>query len=326
MAAKQTLKPVYCIGGAAIDYKLKAQHVLTPATSNPVEITITFGGVARNVAENLAYWMNDVNLQCVVGDDENGRKLLEYMRQRHIKTEDCLILKQQKTGQYHVVLNQDGEMYIALSDMKCYDNIDEHSFLSKWDNWTSQAFIFADTNLPAALLQNLLKAAQSRQARLCIDPVSVCKADRLPSNLEGVFLLKPNQEEAKALTGIEINCMRNCVSAGYKLLDRGVQNVVISLGTLGYVIINRQMANYYQTIQLDDVKNVNGAGDAFMAGILYGISLGEELDRACEWGAAAAAFTVQSSQTVAQGISASQLKALINNQKMIKGYQHAQLF
>src|SRR5690606_2286804 len=64
------------IGGAVLDRKYHARHELIMGTSTPVEGHRNFGGVARNVAENLARLGATVSFVSAVGDDLSGRELL----------------------------------------------------------------------------------------------------------------------------------------------------------------------------------------------------------------------------------------------------------
>ena len=318
------VKNIFCIGGANIDRKLKSSANLLPGTSNPVVSNTTFGGVARNVAENLARWTNRVHLQCVVGKDAAGQQLLAHMQKLGVNTDKCFVLENHATSHYYALLNSGGELHIALADMDIYDHIPIETFIQSWNEWSNYTIIFIDTNLPAALIDYALHQAEAKQAKLIIDPVSVPKAKRLPHSLKNVFLIKPNQLEASILTGITIHSVNDCFKAGVALLNRGVENVVISLGNSGYVIVNDSQQEHIQTLQFNDVHDVNGAGDAFIAGILFGLQEDSSILHACELGAAAAAFTVQSHKTVAEEITAAHLRAFIHNKKIItKENEHA---
>lgn len=319
-------KHIFCIGGANIDRKLKTPAPLTLKTSNPVSSFATFGGVARNVAQNLAHWTSNVHLQCVVGDDSDGLELLNHMQALGVNTEHCLALGGKKTSHYYAILNNDGELFVALADMDIYQDITIEHMAPAWDSWHENSLIFLDTNLPEALLHLALAKASAKQLTVCIDPVSAVKAKKLPDRLDNVFLIKPDLLEASALTNIPIQSINDCITAGRKLQKRGVQNVVISLGKSGYVVVNENHEEYVQTMQFDEVIDISGAGDAFIAGILFGLQQDASIMQACQLGAAAAAYTIQSTHTVVQDITVSRLHAFIHNHKIIRENTHAVLF
>lgn len=293
------MTPIYCIGGANVDHKLMARHTLIPGTSNMVSSHLSWGGVARNVAENLAQLTQNIHLQCVVGDDAHGTALLQHIQKINVNIDACLTLKNQKTSHYYSVSHQHGEMHIALADMEIYDRIPFAEFSSAWHSWQENSIVFLDTNLPAIFIEEIIALVKQKNMRLCIDPVSVTKSARLPNNLNGIYLLKPNQAEAAALTNMIINSIDDAIAAGIVLHQRGVKHVVISLAAQGHVIVNDEIQQHYKVATPEHIQDVNGAGDAFVAGILYGLQQNMSLAEACEKGAEAAALTLQSCESVA---------------------------
>ena len=291
-------KSIFCIGGANIDFKLKSQDHLFSHTSNPVSSSTSFGGVARNVAHNLAKLTTSIYLQCVVGNDAGGHSLLEHMRSLGVNTSHSLILDGKRTSQYFAVLNGQGELFIGLSDMAIYDEINEEFITASWDLWTEHSLIFIDTNLPAKLIDLILKRAALFDIPVCIDPVSVEKAKKLPYRMDSIFLIKPDMQEASALTNMPIRSINDCLIAGRKLKERGVKNTVISMGKLGYVLVNDVHEIHVPVSGDVRTVDVSGAGDAFIAGILYGLQQNKEVLESCKTGAKAAELTIQSVDTV----------------------------
>lgn len=291
-------KKIICTGGACIDYKLKALHPVIAHTSNPVTTHISLGGVARNVARNLANLTDSIALQCVVGDDIDGQHLLSDAQIQQIDISSSLTLKNQPTARYFSFLDQEGELQIAGAAMEIVDHIPQHARQHWCRDWPLNAIIFLDTNLPHDLLNTIISWSASHNMVIGIDPVSAIKSKKLPYLLEGVFFIKPDHYEMQALTDQPITSINDYFIAGKQLLKRGVQNIVISLGKLGYIIVNENWQKHYPAVKVKSVLDVSGAGDAFTAGILYGIQSGLALTDACEIAAKIAALTIQSYATV----------------------------
>jgi sugar/nucleoside kinase (ribokinase family) len=76
------LGPILLLGSSSQDIVGRLDADLQPGTSNPARIRVSYGGVARNVAENLARLGQPVKLISVVGKDRPGDELLEYRRGR----------------------------------------------------------------------------------------------------------------------------------------------------------------------------------------------------------------------------------------------------
>ena len=75
-------QPVLVIGAAGVDIVGRLREELHPASSTPAFIRTSFGGVSRNVAENLAHLGQPVTLLTVVGEDPTGEQLLSSTRLR----------------------------------------------------------------------------------------------------------------------------------------------------------------------------------------------------------------------------------------------------
>ena len=93
----------------------------------------------------------------------------------------------------------------------------------------------------------------------------------LESALEtDIYLIKPNTDELEALTNIKIECKEDAINAAHILLDKGVENVCVSMGKDGMILLNKE--NIYEVkIPTIDIKNTVGSGAASIAGFAFGV-------------------------------------------------------
>src|SRR5688572_16511644 len=101
---------ITCIGGAAVDRKYRAMDKIRPGTSNPVLSERSFGGVARNVAENIARLGVTVTLASILGEDDNGRSLLDDLERLGVGTQFIATSNAHATAEYVAILQPDGEL------------------------------------------------------------------------------------------------------------------------------------------------------------------------------------------------------------------------
>ncbi|MCE3530771.1 MULTISPECIES: carbohydrate kinase family protein [Legionella] len=301
-------RKIICIGGITVDRKLTSIHKLQLGTSNPVSSMSTFGGVAHNVANNLALLTDNVHLYSVVGKDNYGLQAIAHLKSMDIQIQNILTLPNKPTAHYDVILDNEGELFLALADMEIFDHVPFEQFTRSWSEWGNKEIVFLDTNLPQEIIEYAIQIARIQNIKLCIDPVSVIKAKKLPACLEHVFLLKPDRFETEALTHTHIHSVSDCIKAGQLLLDKGVKNCIISLGKSGYVIVNETTQKHFPAFPIETIVDVSGAGDAFIAGILYELKHERPIIDACQTGAAMAALTVQSCHTVNKQIDHEALK------------------
>ncbi|HEU4518527.1 MAG TPA: PfkB family carbohydrate kinase, partial [Microvirga sp.] len=106
---------VVCVGGAVRDRKLRSAGPLVPGTSNPVRSERSFGGVARNVAENLARLGVATALVSLVGDDGEGRAIRAHLGRAGVDTRFVAVADGQATAEYLAVLPPSGELAFGLA-------------------------------------------------------------------------------------------------------------------------------------------------------------------------------------------------------------------
>lgn len=106
-------------------------------------------------------------------------------------------------------------------------------------------------------------------------------------------LVKPNRHELSALLGTEFATLEDVVAGGRAVLEMGAQQALISLGSDGTILMDRDGA-LFGSVSVDVVRNPVGAGDSLLAGFLAGGGVGvDSLRRGLAWAGAA----VESTQT-----------------------------
>ena len=144
-------RSIACIGGAHIDRHGVLAGPLVLGTSNPGRVSSDFGGVARNVAENLARLGVPTSILSRVGDDESGRGVLAHLGQLGIDTSQVTISAASPTASYTAVLQSDGELVLGLADMQIYDEITPALIEPVLPRLRAYDFWFADANLPGEM-------------------------------------------------------------------------------------------------------------------------------------------------------------------------------
>jgi len=302
----KTPGPVIVIGGANMDLKCRIGGAEIMATSNPGAIALTAGGVARNVAETLARLGLPTGLIAAIGRDGLGEELMVQTRAAGVDMK--MVLRGRfATGSYAAVLIRGGELLIGVAAMEATQHLTP-AVLKRHRNRLRRArLIVADCNLPMATLHWLIRFAAEAEVPLALETVSVPKVKRLRAILHRrlpIFALFSNRAEIAAITGKKTRSRLGLASAARWLHDRRVQHIAIGLGSQGMFVSSAAgKKGSIVPSRRRKIIDVTGAGDAAVAGSLFGLLRGFDPARAAICGQAAAALTAASEQSVSRELS-----------------------
>ncbi|HWL24417.1 MAG TPA: PfkB family carbohydrate kinase [Ureibacillus sp.] len=297
---------VVVIGGANVDRKFHIEEDVQFGTSNPATISISVGGVARNVAENLGRLGSSVKLITLMGKDSDAT-FIEEESSAYIDLNLVEKLEHEKTGSYSAVLNNKGELVLGLANMSIYDLL-LPNLLKKYEvTLLNSKCIIVDLNCPKETVAYLRELAISKSIDFAIVPVSSSKMKNMPDQLNGVTYFICNLDEAETYLNITIKQKADCEKAVELLLKKGAKNVVLTLGEKGVYIGNSSGIKHLEAIEVKVVNDVTGAGDAFVGATLHGVLIGERFEEAVRLGLYNASKTIESDYTVRHDLTIEEL-------------------
>ncbi|MEM1287648.1 MAG: carbohydrate kinase family protein [Pseudomonadota bacterium] len=285
---------IICAGGAVINRKYRPQRRLISGTSNPANVQQTFGGVARNVAENLAMLGDSVGLISLVGADRAGDVLLANLADNGVDVSGVDRAAATPTAEYVAVFDEHGELSTGLAIMDIFDELDPERFANELKLARPSNWVFAECNLPVSCLNRLCELKAELGSLLAVDTVSISKAPRVAHLLNGIDLLFTNEAEARSV--LQLDAAPEFLVE--ELAKAGAQSIVLTLGSRGALFSDKGAAGHVSA-QAAAVADVSGAGDALIAGTLHGLMAGHDLRAALKVGNALAARTVESDLDVA---------------------------
>lgn len=299
---------VCVIGGANIDIEGRAPGSLQYGDSTIGTVHKSPGGVARNIAENLARLDLATRLITARGLDRDGDWLHDETTRAGVDMADTLVCPGYDTARYVAVAGANGDLIAGINDMGVLDQLGVPALEERRDTIAHAAVLVTDCNLSESSLQHLPTLAP--QTPLFVDPVSTTKAGRVIPLLASIHTIKPNRAEASILTGNPISDRSSLRAAASKLLDHGIQQVVVSLGRDGLYYAAPSASGFLRPPRRP-AASVTGAGDALMAGLVWGYLRGLRLRDAAEFGLAAAALAASSPRTVAPEMTPDNVHSLL---------------
>ncbi len=213
-----------------------------------------------------------------IGKDRYGLDALAMYERLGIATSAIQIDGQAHTGVSVILIDKNGQNSIMVVPGSNYN-------LSVQD-MDDAAKRFAQSDIVGFQLENNLETvchgirrAHEAGARVLLDPAP---AAPLP---EGIYpcltYIKPNELEAAAITGIPVTDEESARRAGEWLVQKGVENAIITLGERGAVLVNAQGTRHFKTPALPGpVLDTTGAGDCFSGTLMAALAQGQALDSA----------------------------------------------
>ncbi len=292
------------VGGVNVDIGGRSSARLVMADSNPGTVTVSLGGVARNIAHNLSLLGADVRFLTAYGDDSHGAEIAASCSELGIDISHALRVPDMSTSTYLYLTDPAGEMALAVSDMAVCDRITPSYLVGQLPLLQNAQVVVADTNIPAESLQYL---AENCTAPLFVDPVSTAKAEKLRPILSGIHTIKPNRLEASLLSGVPIHTPKDAEKAAQALCDLGVKRVFLSMGARGIYAATDGTGKWFPPIAGKQV-NTTGCGDACMAALVWAYL--EELnpEQTALAGLAAASVAMESTLTINPMLSPTELR------------------
>lgn len=246
------------------------------------------GGKGANQAVAAARLGGDIIFVSCVGDDVFGKTALQSLQEEDIDVSYIRIDQEVPSGVAVITIDQTGENNIVVAPGANAALIPEdmNHVLTLIEK---DSFVLIQLEIPIETVTYLVKQANRRGAKVILNPAP---AQPLPGELfHKIYLMTPNEEEASLLTGIAVNDMASAQGAAENLIERGVQNVVITMGNKGALALY-DSENIFIEAQKVIAVDTTAAGDVFNGALVVALSEGSPIHEALKFASTAAAIAV----------------------------------
>ena len=280
---------IYVIGSSNTDMVIKSDYIPKPGETIIGGNFYTFqGGKGANQAVAAAKLGGKVTFVCRVGDDYLGKNSIKKYETYDINTEYIGIEQNEHTGVALIMVDERGENLISVSSgANAKLKIEDLSFLEK--KLVNDDIVLTQLEIPINVVKHLITICSKKNVKLILNPAPFQKLE--DKYLEKVHTITPNITETKYLTEIDITDIDKSKLAAKKLLDKGIKNVIITMGSKGVFFMSEdEMAH----IEAENVNAIDttAAGDTFNGALATAFSHSIDLIKSIKFSNAAAAFSV----------------------------------
>ena len=193
-----------------------------------------------------------------------------------------------------------------MADLRVLEHLTPRYLQKQQEALADARTLVLETNVPPEAIDWLLEPEHEWEAPLYLDPVSVYLAERVRSRLGRFHTIKANRQQAEALIGRPLTRPADLEAAAQAWIKLGVRRVFITLGEGGAFAANIDRTVHLSALQVK-VANTTGAGDAFLAGVIWATLRNWPLDDCCRAGLAAATISVRSATAISADLSEASL-------------------
>ena len=282
------MKKIVVVGSANTDMVVKAATLPLPGeTLLGGTFFMNAGGKGANQAVAAARLGGNVTLIAKVGNDIFGKQTIEGLQKENINTDFVFTDDTAPSGIALIMVNEEGENCIVVApgananllptDIETVNAINE------------AAIILMQLEIPLATIEAVAIMAKATNQQVIINPAPAQPlSDEL---LNGLFLITPNETEATLLTGVTVTNQATASKAADIFFNRGVQNVIITLGKQGDYFKNRN-EQFKVAAPVVQAKDTTAAGDTFSGALTVGLTENMDWQQAIQFAVTAASISV----------------------------------
>jgi 1-phosphofructokinase family hexose kinase len=274
----------------AVDREYTVRSLEFDSVSRSISSRLDFGGKGFNVSRLLKGMKVSSTAIGFLGG-YTGKFLENGLNSLDIETDFTWVPGETRTNvsivteshDHYIKVNEKGPL---VNETKQRELLDKIASLAKKGDW----WVLAGS-LPLGIgddfYAQVVNILHQHEARAILDT----SGEALRLGCAGKpYLVKPNLEEAKALTCLPMNTPNKIAAAAGLICELGAQNVVISMGKTGALLYNAECIWLAHSPKVRE-RNPIGAGDSMVGGIVWALMQGFDTQAALGWGVASGAAT-----------------------------------
>jgi ribokinase len=280
---------IVVIGSCNTDMVIKADRLPVPGeTILGGTFFMNPGGKGANQAVAASRMGGNVTLIAKTGNDVFGKQSVKYYGTENINTDYVFQDDQHPSGVALITVDSSGENCIVVAS-------GANAFLNTSDidraisEIKSSSLVLMQLEIPVETVEYVAEIAFSAGIRVILNPAPArALSDKLLHNL---YMIIPNTSEAEILSGIRVTDIESARHAADILSAKGVDIVVITLGSQGALIKEYNEYHFVPAVEVEAV-DTTAAGDTFCGSVCVGISEGKSILDSVKMAVKAAAISV----------------------------------
>ena len=283
-------KPIVVFGSFVVDLTSRSKGLPVPGqTILGSWFKYGPGGKGSNQAVAAHRAGADVTLVTKLGPDVFADVALDFYRAEGMRTDYILRDERNATGVALILVDEESAQNEIVVVPGACQNITPEDVERCRGLIEGASIVLFQHEINADAQRAAIEIAHAAGARIVLNPAP---AMPVPDDLLAkIDIVTPNETEAQALTGVAVTCEAEAARAARVFLDKGVRNVIITMGALGVYATDGVRGEMLPRLEVDAI-DTTGAGDAFNGGFVTALAEGRDLFQAARFGNATGALSV----------------------------------
>lgn len=301
-------KKVVVFGSFVVDLTGRTPRLPVPGeTVMGTSFAMGPGGKGSNQAVAAHRAGADMTLVTKVGKDVFGTVATDFYKEEGMDTSYIFEDESKETGCALISVDENtAQNEIVVISGAC-GNITPEDVEKSRSLIESAGFLLLQLEINLDALYKVIDIAHEAGVTIVLNPAP---AAELPDEvLRKIDIVTPNETEAQVLTGVKIENEADAKKAAKVFMDKGVKEVVITLGSLGAFAMDQEKSELVERLNVDAI-DTTGAGDAFNGGFVMALAEGKDLFTALRYGNVTGALSVTKLGTAPSMPSREEINAL----------------
>lgn len=232
----------------------------------------------------------DVTMVTKLGKDSFANVALDAMKELNMKQDHVFVTEEAETGCALILVDENTSQNEIVVLLGACNTITDEEVDSLTDVLKDSEYLLTQLETNVSAVDRIIDIAHKNNVKVILNTAPVQPIE--DEILKKIYLITPNEVEAEILTGIPVDSKENADKAADWFFEKGVENVLITLGGRGVYIATKEKREIIPAYHVDAI-DTTGAGDAFNGGLVAALAEGKDLWEAAGFANALAAVAVQ---------------------------------